>query len=231
LIAVIGTPHSEQVICQRLLHELLPAASERLISLSAGSLPATPEELIRKLAGAAGEPDPAAVSLPSGSDPGTTEARWIRNQLVPAFAAALAKYAVQRRIWLVITDLDLHAIPQGAVREFLIEVYGQIRSMPWLRVVLFGFEDSVPPKALPVYRPIRLVPPTQTHLSHYIAQRFRKELSQKESEETAAWLWQQALEEQAPKAGQDPAATKVELADALRTVVGRLKVSNLGGEG
>lgn len=185
----VAARHSELVVARQLLDKLLPASTEKFLPFSATSLPARPETLIREMARLLGDTDADNLVLPPEAESGTTRPSWIRDQLVPAFVAAIGKHAAARRIWLVIDDLDLHAVPPGPVPEFLSAVYEQLPNIGWLRVVLFGYSGTVSPKAAPVLRQARLADPTEAELATYFERRFPSDLTPETARETAAVTW------------------------------------------
>lgn len=81
----------------------------------------------------------SAADMPTEADANTSRGAWI-TQLVGAFGARVQETYRDRRVWLLIDDLEKtqHAIPDGSVRDFLSEIYRQSANFTNLRLMLLG---------------------------------------------------------------------------------------------
>jgi hypothetical protein len=85
----------------------------------------------------------AAAALP---DPATTESAY-EETLVSRIRETISNRWPNRRIWLVIDDLDVHELTDDGGRAFLSTLYHQVRTIPQLRIVLLGLRvnlDTIP---------------------------------------------------------------------------------------
>lgn len=74
----------------------------------------------------------------------TTEAAYYLDHLVPKFADAVAEEFGDRRLWLVLDELDRMDIPASGGRAFLNALYSKITDIPSLRVVFIGLNTQLP---------------------------------------------------------------------------------------
>jgi hypothetical protein len=196
IISIFGGTVRARALATELVQEVLPAPSELIIGLDTGRFSSTAEELVRGILSAAGHSDPRGIELPRLANAGTTEAAWLRNQLVPAFVAELEKASNLRRTWLVVGDFAVQSIPPGQAEQFWLAFLEEIWSYSHFRVVLVGFQGVLPFKSMPHHRPVRLLDPTESDLVAFL-ERALPELSPKSCSETARQLWPTVLTEEA----------------------------------
>ena len=167
ILAVSGDPKTGKSFSIKLLRSLLGDAEHSVIEFRAAELEIEPERLaaqiLKRVAASS-----LASALPSASNADTAIEAWIKDTLFPEFAYRLKIATGQKMTWLVIDDLDVNPLPNGAIRHFLERLYQEIELIPLLRIVLIGFSGVVPgASALLVSRDLcRMV--THEEISTYI---------------------------------------------------------------
>lgn len=141
IISVGGGRRTGRSFSERLLHEMLPAQENLLLSLKASDIPVEPDALARKLLERVGAVD---VELPDPEKGETGKDGWIRDKLFPALAAQLRAASRGSIIWLVLDDLDVAPLANSTSRHLLEMIYLSIGELPFLRVVLLGLDGRVP---------------------------------------------------------------------------------------
>ncbi|MFN3937230.1 MAG: trypsin-like serine peptidase [Gemmobacter sp.] len=107
------------------------------------------EEILRR----AGVEPAVATAMPRPQDAASTEAAWIAGDLMRAFRQALGAHlgaggAQALQLWLSIDGIGPRKLPKTGARDFLDALYGQVRSIPGLRILLLGL-DGPPPAGDP----------------------------------------------------------------------------------
>ena len=125
-----------------LISALLPDVTHLKIELSAQAI-ATQDAAglannISKTAGAGNlqlEPPSAVFS---------TVTVWLKDEVTRKLMEAIDRVRNDRMVWLTITDLDLFDIPGDETTTLLSLIYEQVRTYPWLRIVLDGLRTDIP---------------------------------------------------------------------------------------
>lgn len=138
-----------------ILRALLPPPHDLFLPLTVENLKAggydTAAYILDKLVPNAS----AALAKPNDAD--TTQDAYYASKLVPALFDALSKNFADRRVWLVLDELDVARIGETGGRLFLDNLYRRVGDAPQLRLVLIGLQTvllSIPTERL-VDCPIR----------------------------------------------------------------------------
>lgn len=128
-----------------MIENLLPQPENAHIVLKAHALEADAvglaEMILEELA-----PDRIA-DLPRDAD--TTSPAYVKR-LVDHIGSVMSERSANRRVWLMLDDLDVHRITDASGNEFLTTLYSRISSIPNLRIVLIGLEPHVLPGGIDI---------------------------------------------------------------------------------
>ena len=147
ILVVNGDPKTGRSFSTSILRAVLGNAQHSIVELKAAEISALPLKLATDLLSRVSEPSAGEPSLPVPQDAETAQEAWIRDILFPAFTDHLRKAARGRILWLVIDDLDINPLADSASRHLLEQLYRQIDTLPFLRVVLIGLSGPVPAAA------------------------------------------------------------------------------------
>jgi trypsin-like peptidase len=143
LLVVRGEAKAGKSFSKEILKTQLAGPEHLFVELGASEIPADAFDLARLILGKlhSGE---EALDLSPPSEADTARDAWIRDVLFPGFLEGLRSAAGARILWLVFDDLEKRTLPNASSRRLLERLYQDIRSAPFLRVVLIGLAGSVP---------------------------------------------------------------------------------------
>lgn len=143
ILTAAGTSGMGRSFTTRILREMLGSAEHHVVEMSASKVPVTARDTALSILNAiAGQTSDAILPDPGEAD--SAQPAWIVQDLVPAFAKALADLAALRTVWLVIDDIDRYPVANTSTRIFLESVYAGMTGIPKLRIVLIGYQGAVP---------------------------------------------------------------------------------------
>lgn len=143
ILTVAGTSRMGRSFTSRILRETLGTAEHQVVEFSASKLPVTAHDTARTILSVISG-GTVVPNLPDASEADSAQPAWITQELLPAFARALAAVGAQRIVWLVIDDLDRYPVANTSTRVFLESVYSGMAGIANLRIVLIGFQGAVP---------------------------------------------------------------------------------------
>lgn len=143
ILTVAGSPGLGRSFTIKILRQMLGIAEHQVVELSASKLPVTARDTALSILKATDNEAGGAV-LPTTGEADSAQPAWIVQELLPAFARALANIAKQRTVWLVIDDVDRYSMADTSTRLFLESVYASMAGIPNLRIVLIGYQGDVP---------------------------------------------------------------------------------------
>jgi hypothetical protein len=119
-----------------ILEAYLPSEENLIAVLNAGDIEPDPYETARNLVAAVDQTEAASLPLPSGE---TTLDADATGPLLERTIEALNRAARGRTLWLMIDDIDAHAIgTQWSSSSFLVAFYRRVAVETKLRVILAG---------------------------------------------------------------------------------------------
>ena len=130
--------HPGKTFTAEIIRSLFRRPEHHHIVFRAGRTPALALEFARATIGSFA-PD-LVDGLPDAGD--STTPAYVQT-LVKALGAAIQQRLSNASVWLMIDDLDHHAVLDSSGREFLATAYDQITRIPNLRVVLIGLPKNV----------------------------------------------------------------------------------------
>lgn len=121
---------------------LLPDAAHLKIELPAETI-ATKDatELAKFICSKAGA---GTLQLEPISEVFSTAAVWLKDEVTPKLIEAIDRVRNGRSVWLLITDLNKFDIKGEHATQLLLLIYEQVKTLPWLRIVLDGFKADIP---------------------------------------------------------------------------------------
>lgn len=118
---------------------LSPVNHLKVVIDAPGAVKRPVEEFARLLCEKAGTTLPQHTAL---ADVHSTPALWIKDHLLPAVVEGLAKARGTRLVWLILKNLDHCAVYGDGTSDLLYELYQQVLTVPWLRVILDGMSGN-----------------------------------------------------------------------------------------
>lgn len=120
--------------------QALPAADHLKVAVDAPDAVKRPvDEFARLLCEKAGTTLPPHAAL---ADVHSTQAVWIKDHLLPAVVDGLGKARGTRLVWVILKNLDHCAVYGDGTSDLLYELYQQVLTAPWLRVILDGMSGN-----------------------------------------------------------------------------------------
>lgn len=166
LVSIKGGLRSGKTFCIELLSTLLHSDNHLKIILSAeavGRMGAP--ELAAHISKVAGMVHPSVISA---EEMNTTEAAWLKDELLPRFMEALDKQRSGRLVWFCLTDLNHFEIEGTNTSPFLFLLYEQVLRFEWLRVVLDGMRGDIPDSLAEVHEVYRTAAITPQDLEYFL---------------------------------------------------------------
>ena len=149
-----------------ILKACIPEAENRITVVSAGSLSISARQTAAVLLRAMGITEHSDLPDPIAAE--TTDAAWIKAQLLPVFRERVNKHSLLRVQWLVIDNIDKESLPDTGVRLFLSELYSDIVNFPNLRIILIGLSSSPPGANISLVHGDEIGLPDNTEIDRYL---------------------------------------------------------------
>ena len=125
-----------------LISALLPDVTHLKIELSAQAI-ATKDavELANIISTRAGA---GTLQFASPADVFSTVAVWLKDEVTRKLIEAIDRVRNDRMVWLTITDLNSFDLEGDHATALLLLIYEQVKTYPWLRIVLDGLKIDIP---------------------------------------------------------------------------------------
>lgn len=138
VIIVRGEPKSGKSFSIAILRDRLGQTEHCVAEFSAMEAPTSARAMARLLLAKAGVDAADCDTLPDVDNADTASQAWVRDVLVKEFKALLGAYAGNRKVWIVIDDLDVAPLPQTDALFFLERLLEGVADDELLRFVLIG---------------------------------------------------------------------------------------------
>jgi hypothetical protein len=126
----------------KLISALLPDVTHLKIELSAQAISTKPAaELANDISSKAGAGN---LQLEQAAEVFSTVAVWLKDEVTRKLMEAIDRVRNDRLVWLIITDLDSFDIEGEEATTLLSLIYEQVKTYPWLRIVLDGLKIDIP---------------------------------------------------------------------------------------
>ena len=125
-----------------LISALLPDVTHLKIELSAQAI-ATKDavELANIISTRAGA---GTLQFASAAEVFSTVAVWLKDEVTRKLIEAIDRVRNDRMVWLTITDLNSFDLEGEHATALLMLIYEQVKTYPWLRIVLDGLKIDIP---------------------------------------------------------------------------------------
>lgn len=144
ILQVRGPAKSGKSFTKKILKTALPSDEHVFVEMSAGHLPVDELGIAGAILSRVEAQGGVATPLPRPEDSDSADAAWRSDHLLPAFERRLTAAAGDRLMWFVLDDIEHHTLPDAGGRRFLELLYGRVRAIPSLRIVLLGLDGLVP---------------------------------------------------------------------------------------
>lgn len=127
----------------KVMTAMLPDAGHLKVRLEASVIAGKDAPgLAKEICKQAGATVPAFATA---SEFGSSEPVWLRDEVAEKLVQALGAVRGDRLVWLQFADLNKFALTGEQAAGLLLLLCEQTNAVPWLRVVLDGMKDSLPP--------------------------------------------------------------------------------------
>jgi len=142
IFTVRGNKGMGKTFHANLISALLPDVAHLKIDLSAEAI-ATKDatELANMIATKAGA---GTLQLEPPSHVFSTVAVWLKDEVTRKLMEAIDRVRNDRMVWLILTDLNYFDLEGDQATALLLLIYEQVKTYPWLRIVLDGLKTDIP---------------------------------------------------------------------------------------
>jgi hypothetical protein len=142
LIIIEGETGMGKSVRIRLLDEIVKDATNFKLKFSAATISKMKVlDFIDHISPYTGLKSPSLTPL---SQFNSTISAWLKNEVALKVVQALNAGRENKKVWIILTDLDLHQIEGENLKEFLMLLNEYLVTTDWLRVVWSGSRDNVP---------------------------------------------------------------------------------------
>ncbi|NHZ64083.1 serine protease [Massilia genomosp. 1] len=138
VVIVRGEPKSGKSFSTAILREQLPPAEHVIVEVSAKVAPAGARDMAAMILDQAGLGPAIGNRLPALNEADTAVDAWVRDVLIKEFKSLLAQFAGQRKIWIVIDNLDDCPLPETDTLFFIERLLDGVADDDLLKFVLIG---------------------------------------------------------------------------------------------
>lgn len=142
VLVIGGASGSGKTFRANLLSSMLPDGSHLKLLLRAEAIAkASVLDLAARICAAAGAELPSIAPL---ADANSTAVTWLKSEVASKIITTLGTVRKDRRVWLILTDLNAFDIEDPHASQLLLLLYEQSVAVDWLRVVLDGMKGDLP---------------------------------------------------------------------------------------